>query len=261
MPPPGGHETYMPRTADHLEPPISDGSGYRVRERDLRFLRLEHDQIELWRRRVAPLGMSERQYVGLRAELAAAIRRDHISPGDCDVRLQGSAARFFSGAHKVLPTTRDDLIDAFRDLRKRLPSEFEVEEIESRLTESWLTDGDAPVRRPFDSLWRLTLARAPSDIDLQIASDAIAQRCERALDALGQPATDLRVRNQEYAFIRKDLVEDALPYLYRFSLRMSDALGRNVSVAVFPSAGPPDLEPDIGALSSHFRDDDWLVSL
>lgn len=118
-----------------------------------------------------------------------------------------------------------------------------------------------PVRRPFDSLWRLTLSREPSDIDLQIASDAIVRRCETALHALGQRATDLRVRNEAYSFIRKDLVEDALPYLYLFSLRMSDALGRDLNIAIFPSAGPPDLAADIGALSSHFRDEDWLVRL
>ena len=115
----GGCLTSMPILTDHLDPPICDGSGYRVRERDLRFLQIEPGQLELWRRGVAPLGVSTRQYDGLRAALAAALDREHLSSQDCDVRIQGSAARFFSGAHKVLPTSRDALIDVFRELRYR----------------------------------------------------------------------------------------------------------------------------------------------
>lgn len=251
----------MTSTTDRLDPPICDEGGYCLRERDLTFLDLGRGHVELWRKRLVPLGLSELQYAGLKRELAKALRNEQVDAGQCDVRLQGSSSRFFSAGHKRLPTTRDELIDVFREQRNRLPDDFEVDEIERRLREVWVTDGEYPRLRPFDSLWRLSITREPSDLDLQISSDVLVDRCVGELHRLGQRATEARVNNRVYSFVRKDLLESALPHLYLFSLRMSDALSRHVSLALFPSSGPPDVSEDVGALSAHFRDTDWVLPL
>jgi len=40
---------------------------------------------------------------------------------------------------------------------------------------------------------------------------------------------------------------------------MADALGRHVTLAVFPSAGPPDTSATFGELSAHFRESDLVL--
>ncbi len=249
----------MVKRPDCLEPPLGDGSGYLIRMRDLRFLRIDEFGVTRWRSRTAPLGLSERQYKALRAELGRALFQDGIALERCDVRLKGSAAEFFSGHHKVLPRTRDDVIDEFRSLRKRLPAGWEVAEIEDRLSREWITDGDFPHRRPFDSMCRLGIDREPSDIDVQISCDEIVKRCQEELRALGQAPETARVIHEKYSFVRKDLVEAALPTLEVVRLRLTDSFGRGVTVAVFPSEGPPDVSDVHGLLSSHFRDEDWKM--
>ncbi|MEJ8667526.1 hypothetical protein WKI71_00110 [Streptomyces sp. MS1.AVA.1] len=51
-----------------------------------------------------------------------------------------------------------------------------------------------------------------------------------------------------------------MPYLTRFTDLMSDALQRDVSIAVFESAGPPDLSAVVQGLSSHFKSTDWRIT-
>ena len=246
---------------DHFEPAIDDGNGYRVRLRDLEFLNISEQEIHEWRGRRAPLGMSALQYDAFRRGLCEALAADGVAPGGCDVRLKGSSADFFSGYHKLMPKGRDEIIDLFRELRGRIPEVWEIQEIQRRLTSVWIDDGVYPSRRPFDSMHRLGVARAPSDYDIQLSSDAVVTRCDAILHDLGQSATGLRVRHPVYDFVRKDLVEYALPRLFLFVLRMADALGRHVSVAVFASSGPSDASASAGLLSAHFRRTDWLVDL
>ena len=50
-----------------------------------------------------------------------------------------------------------------------------------------------------------------------------------------------------------------LPRLWAMSLHMADALGRHVTLAVFPSAGPPDTSATFGELSAHFRESDLVL--
>lgn len=246
---------------DRIDPPIEDGRGYHLRYRDLVFLDIGVDNVRDWRERRAPLGLSRRQYDALRAELTDALQRDSVPLDDCDTRLKGSSAEFFAAPHKPLPLDKDAIVELFRQCRGRVPSGWEVDEIYQRLTGVWLTDGDVPKRRPFDSMFRIGISREPSDIDLQLASDAVVRRCESLLTDLGLPVTDARMSNPVYNFVRKDLVESVLPNLYLFSLRLTDAVGRHVSIAVFPAAGPPDQSAEVGDLSAHFRPSDWCVSL
>jgi hypothetical protein len=250
-----------PALLDYLAPEVADGGGYRARERDLAFLGLTLQDVDEWRSRSSPLGLTQNQYTGLLSELHNALKRDEIPLSDCDVRLKGSSASFFSGAHKPMPTTKDEIIDLCRALRSRVPYAWEVEEVIDRLHERWIRDGDFPARRPFDSMYRLGISREPSDVDLQISSDTVNARCKALLVELGQPPTDARLNHAVYNFLRRDLVERVSPNLFLFSLRTTDALDRNVSVVAFPADGPPDVSKTQPELSSHFRNDDWIISL
>ena len=251
----------MSLAPDCLDPPIGDGSGYLVRDRDLRFLGMSNAGVALWRTQRVPLGMSEIQYDGFRNDLLDALQRDDVTVADCDVRIKGSAGEFFSGHHKRLPREAGEIFDVFRECRRRVPQQWELDEIDNRLNRLWITDGEFPRRRPFDSMSRLGISREPSDIDLQVSSDEIVDRCVATLPELGIHPTELRLKHPIYNFVRRDLIEYVVPHVYLFSLRTSDALGRHVSVAVFPAEGPPDVSERVGPLSAHLRESDWVVSL
>lgn len=243
-----------------IEPAITDGSNYRVAETDLDFLAITMDQVGRWRTGT-PLGLSQIQFDALRHELAFALQADGVTLEAVDVRMKGSSASFFSGHHKAMPQSRSDIIDAFRDTRRRFPESWEVDEIMRRLTNEWLTAGPWPQRRPFDSLHRLNVAREPSDYDLQISSDEIVCRCEDVVTDRGQDASEARVKHPVYNFVRRDLVQYVLPRVDAMSLRMADALGRHVTLAVFPSAGPLNTSATFGELSAHFRESDLVLRL
>jgi len=244
---------------DAIEPPIPDGSGYHARSRDLMFLGIDSDALDRWRSRRSPLGMSAIQYDGFRRALLRALERDDLSLDACDIRLKGSSAEFFSGHHKQLPRGLDAIVDLFRATRGRMPESWEISEIEHRLRNQWITDGEFPRRRPFDSLYRLSIAREQSDVDLQIASDEVVRRCEEVIVERGLSPEGARLAHPVYDFVQKDLIESATPHLYLFALRASDALNRHVSLAIFPSSGPRNTTQTHGPLSAHFRDGDWKI--
>ena len=231
---------------------IDDGFGYRVRQSDLDFLQISSDAINSWHSRICPLGMSASQFSYFLETLEQALARDAIA--SVDVRLQGSAAHFFSGHHKEMPWRREDLVEEFRKNRRRVPAGFEIDEAEATMLRQW-PEPTRPKRRPFDAMFRLGLDR-PSDVDLQIASDEIVDRARQRITALGIRPERLTVHSEHYAFVRKDLVEATCPSLHLWSMHTSDVLRRNVTVAVFSSGGPP---RTASLLSSHFRDDDWIL--
>jgi hypothetical protein len=237
-----------------LEPRIDDGTGYAVRSRDLAFLGLTDDDVQRWQAKATPLGMSTIQYGRFKAALRRAVEADGL-PADTDVRLKGSAAAFFSGHHKPMPNTREALARVFRDVRKRRPEHGEVDAIEARLREEWITDNCFPSRRPFDSMFRLAIDLEQSDYDLQISSDEAVERCRRYSVEELEPA-EPEIKHPKYDFVIKELVEQVFTKLYVFTLRFYAELGRNVTIAVFPSSGPP-TKP--GPLSAHFRTDDWCL--
>jgi hypothetical protein len=244
---------------DQVVPKVTDLGGYSLRRRDLNFLLINAGELAAWRARQKPLGINQFQFNGLVADLKEALVADGIELDTVDIRLKGSSAEFFSGPHKRMPTDRNDIIDLFREMRGRTPSDWEIDDSEDRLCAQWITDGDWPSQRPFDSMHRLNVSREPSDIDLQISSDAVAGRCEAILRSLGQPVTDARFKHPVYNFLRKDLVEEALPRVYLFTRRVADAVGRAVSVAAFPSDGPPDVSAAFPDLSAHHRPGDWII--
>jgi hypothetical protein len=245
---------------DHLQPVIPDGTGYYARVRDLRFLQISEDDVTTWRSRLAPFGLSQSEFTELRRRLAASLTADGFDPHMCDLRLRGSSAEFYSGHHKQLPVARGEIFGVFREARGRLPETFELDEIEHRL-HGWLADGDMPTRRPFDSMYHLRIERASSDVDLQLSSDEVVAKCEQEAATRGLLPAQVRVRHPSYNFVEKDLVLAALPRTVATCALLSDMVRRDVTLAVFPSVGPPDTTEQVGPLSAHFRPTDWVVSL
>ena len=217
----------------------SDDSGYRVTPDDCEFLGIDPEEVANWAIREAPLGMTPEQFGEFRDGLFDGLRTDGLTPDQVDVRLQGSSANFFSGAHKTLPTA--DEITNPEALRRY---------------EEWRGDAtDHPLRRPFDSMYRLTLDHEPSDYDVQISSDAMIAQAELVRQ---QSYPDVPLLSRKYGFLDKDVARDAFPGLYEWAKQQSQALGRPVVPAIFPSAGPPD-HSATSPVSAHFRDTDWRL--
>lgn len=239
---------------DELDPPLEDGYGYRARTTDLVVLGISRESFDAWANRVCPLGTHPDLFDLFTTTLDRALKRDGLS--DADVRLQGSSANFFSGHHKYMPYARAEVVEAFRTARGRRPYPVELNLILGRLYEFWPEERTRPRRRPFDSLFKLGIEREPSDFDVQLSSDQLHQRVCGMLAELGVEVEDAMVTLPAYSFIRKDIVVEAAPRVTEWALRMSDVMGRGVTVAAFPSCGPPDSGRPA---SSHFRDSDWLL--
>ncbi|NEA80147.1 hypothetical protein G3I30_13740 [Actinospica acidiphila] len=224
----------------------------------MRHLSISLEAFLEWFRGDLPLGFSFNTYEAFVDELERALTADGIDPGDVDVRLKGSSSSFFAGRHKTLPTTTSEIVASFSQLRGRWPMLFELREIENHLKTVW---PDAhPHRRPFDSMYTLGIDRVHSDYDLQVSSDAIVTKCEKYAAALGITPTREVTHHDLYNYVAWDLVRAAMPHLAQFTDLMSDALRRDVTVAVFASCGPPDVSGEFGDLSSHFKDSDWRIA-
>ncbi|MDI1465262.1 hypothetical protein QEZ54_30280 [Catellatospora sp. KI3] len=227
--------------AGHLLP--GDGSGYRVHPDEADHLRVVPDAVVRWAARIAPLGMTETQFRRFAATLAEALAARGVTTDQVDARLKGSSAEFFSGPHKAMPHESDP--DYVKSRYSYLPGRLR----------SWFAARQRPMRRPFDSMYRLGLDKDPSDYDLQLSSDAMAARTAQ-IRRLFFP--DSPLSNDKYNFLNKSSVELAFPELYRWARVWELETGREVAPAVFVSAGPPDKSPE---QSSHFRDTDWVVDL
>jgi hypothetical protein len=167
------------------------------------------------------------------------LARDGFAPEELDVRLQGSSARFFSGEHKSLPLESDLLPDP---------------EAQARM-DSWLgDDANRPLRRPFDSMHRLGLDEEPSDYDIQISSDSMADACRERWEADGSRGD---LVHPKYGFISKKVFEKMFPGLWEWAEQWSERTGRPVVPALFSGTGPPDTSST--GVSSHFRESDWRI--
>lgn len=217
----------------------ADDSGYRIQPRDCEFLGISPEQVEAWANRQAPLGMTASEFKEFSSSLYDALAREGFEPEDLDLRLQGSSARFFSGEHKSLPLM-SDLIENL--------------EAQSRM-DSWLgNDENRPLRRPFDSMYKLGLDHEPSDYDLQISSDLMVEACRRHWV---ENSSDGDLLSHKYGFVKKAVFQDLFPSLWKWADDWTERTGRPVVPALFPSAGPPDTS--WSSVSSHFRDSDWRI--
>lgn len=173
------------------------------------------------------------------SSLYDALAREGITPEDLDLRLQGSSARFFSGEHKSLPPESD-----FHD----------NPDAHARMDTWFGDDENRPLRRPFDSMYRLGLEDEPSDYDIQISSDRMVDACRQRLEIDGSQGD---LVHRKYGFIVKEIFEDMFPSLWAWVDEWTERTGRPVVPALFPSPGPPDTSS--AGVSSHFRESDWRI--
>jgi hypothetical protein len=239
-----------------IDPPFEDGFGYRVRTSDLQFLGITSDAVNALWGRLCPLGISPPQFRQFVRSLHLAADRDEIA--DLDVRLKGSSAEFFSGYHKRMAWTRDDVLELFRQEQARLPEPHELDGILATLESVWPKSA-RPTRRLFDALYRTNISPEPSDVDIQVSSDDVDARARAKIAELGVEPSSLTINSPIYNFIRKDIVEDVCPFLRLWAIRQTSLLRRLVTMAVFPGSGPPNTESSDGPLSSHHKHSDWII--
>jgi hypothetical protein len=222
---------------------LRDDSGYAIARRDLEFLRIEPQQVRWMLNRQAPMGLTPRLYHQFGSELGEALQRDGVPGSQVDIRLKGTAAGFFSGLHKTLPSEADLAGN---------PAAV------GRLREWFGDDEHRPLRRPYDAMYRLGLEREPSDYDLDINSTTAV----RAARAYWRDHFRDRYPGDfmtGHGYLDKQAVRGALPHLSDWAARWEDRLGRPLSLGVFESTGPFD-EASFGrTISEHFRDSDWIV--
>ena len=236
---------------------ITDDSGYTATASDLKFLGITDRQVVAMLEHRVPLGMDAEEFDQFTCSLANAAKRDGFP--DLDVRIQGSAAKLFSGAHKTMAYSLDAVVRDFVAGRGRFPEPTEKVRIERRLEQVWPDPDRRPLRRPFDAYYRLGISRSLSDYDVQISSDSIAAAARSKLDLLGLDS-EYDYKHPEYRFIIKSLVYYLAPNLTNWATLQSDILRRSVTLAAFPGAGPEQFSADF-ARSSHFRDSDWILDL
>ncbi|WP_406059475.1 toxin glutamine deamidase domain-containing protein [Micromonospora sp. NBC_00860] len=215
----------------------ADESGRQLNPMDCEFLGITPDAVLAWADRSAPLGATREQFARMTADLLDALREDGLDLSTVDIRLQGSSARFFSGPHKQMPT-ESELIDNPEALAR---------------LQGWSQGAPLPLRRPFDSMYRLGLEE-PSDYDFQISSDEMVERAQRHA---AEKYPGLRVVNARYGFVTKKVARECFPRLFDWAERHARDLGRDVVPAIFPGSGPPDRAGT--GVSSHFQDSDWIV--
>ena len=236
----------------------SDDSGYVIDEHDLRFVLVAPDDLTRLAARNRPLGMTSGGFAHFLGGLTAALSR--CGATDADVRLQGSAVYLFSGPHKELPQTRDEVFALMRERLHRIPQRFEVDDALARIDTLWPSGNPRPRRPFFDLLHQLQMDRIRSDIDVQVSSDGLTRRARLLAADRGVSLTTLQVENPFYRFLTNDTVDDIAGELLRWADDMSEILNRVVAVKVFPSCGPPDVRGAPGSVtSSHFQPKDWVV--
>jgi hypothetical protein len=234
---------------------VEDGFGYSVSTRDLEFLTIREEDVRALTDKSCPLGMTLDMFDDFVATLREAAYADGLM--DCEARLRGSSAEFFSGHHKFMVWDRAEVLDLFREEHRRLPRPPEFSRVYETLIAQW--PDDRPRRRPFDALYVTRISPDPSDYDVQISSDDLRNKVEAQISELGLDPSDAVVKSETYGFFRKDLVHGACPNLVMWMAEQRAILRRNVTIAGFRAAGPRNTEATAGPLSAHHRPTDWVI--
>lgn len=236
-----------------------DDSGYCATLDDLAVLRIKPSAIRPFQIKQCPLGMETATYSYFLSSLGDALKADKLA--DADVRLQGSYAHFFSGVHKPMPYSRDELYREFMNRFRHLdavPTRHEIDRALLELEQHWPSSNSRPTRIMFDALYEwLRIDPNPSDYDVQVSSAQLYGRClEWVTDQLDQSPFETDYSVPEYRFLQKKIVTLQAPHLDLWAKNQTRMLHRVVTVAAFPGDGPPRSE---GQMSSHFRTNDWIL--
>lgn len=220
----------------------------------LDFLDINDDSYNAWRVRQCPLGMTSESYDDFRQSLVIALTASGVTIAECDVRIQGTAATFYSVLKKV-PYSIPEIFDLFVRLQDRLPKPFELERVCRDLARLWPVDSEREERRMFDLLYKLQIDLQQSDIDVQVSSDQLGSAAyKRVLNIVGASAARARTRADTYGFYPRHLISEVAPMLDFWASRQTLSLRRTVAVAVFDRCGPT------STISRH-RETDWIVDL
>jgi hypothetical protein len=220
----------------------------------LSYLQITEDSYEDMRRKRLPLGTTARRYNYFRSSLADALTKSGITLTKCDVRLQGSAATFYSVLKKI-PYSRTEIRDLYVSLQSREPRPFEIDEVCEQLEKLWPDKSKREQRRMFDLLYRLKIDLQRSDIDVQISSGELAAAAvQRVSSNVGSVEARSRTISPQYGFFPRHIISDIAPLLDIWAVTQTAILGRTVTLAVFDESGPT------SEISRH-RPTDWIVSL
>ncbi len=230
-------------------PEVRDRSGYEFTDREYAFAEVTPDQVRDMLERRAPLGISPEQWATCVEDLHKALGEEDIS--DADVRLKGSAAQFCSyNPSKSFPQTEGDVRSAITDHHQDLPEDQRERRADDAVAvyrgAGFATDDGKPAAPFFDSMHKLGVADDPSDYDLQVASDQLAERFRQAEAA----NPEIGWRSGHGGHYKHRLLEQVAPALYDWSDRWQDKLGREVTIATFDSRGP----------AAGLRDSDWKLT-
>jgi hypothetical protein len=235
-----------------------DDSGYVITDVDLGFVAITRADLAALGDKQRPLDLSEDAYAAFTTTLRDALTQ--CGATDADVRLQGSAAFLFSGLHKTLPQTRDDVFALMYERMRHSPDDFAVTKALSRLHALWPPGTTAPRRPFFDLLHELRIDPVPSDIDVQVSSAALLARAAQIARTSGVSVAALQVDDPYYGFLKPKVVDKIAYPLLHWADDMSAQLFRVVAVKVFGGSGPPNVSGKPGTvMSSHFQKRDWVV--
>lgn len=250
-------------TEDRAIPLLMDDSGYQARQADLDLVGISNEQLRAMLDQDIPLGMSQETYEEFTRSLLFALKKDRIDTAD--IRIQGSTVKFFSGTHKYMPYTLEEVHSLYVESRtqKQLDEEGGVSKLKltriwTAIQSEWPEGGGRPKRRIFDSLYTLGIRLDKSDCDVQICSDQLYELLDEYFEHLGLSPDNILVDDPDYACVDSKYLYSAFRYLAAWETHAYDILGRPVELAVFRSAGPPPTFGNVG-MSSHPRDDDWIL--
>ncbi len=217
---------------------IHDSIQYEAKAREFSVAWVIPKHIRVMQARLAPLGFMEDQWNICLTELRHALIESDLL--DADVRIRGSSTRFFSGCHKPFPKSYTGCLEEAGKCRSRCS--------EDELLEYWQLsgyDGDSnlPSRHYWDSRYRLGLSRHPSDYDIQISSNTLAQRMSAYM-------TDA-VISRHGGHFKHDFVVQEFPPLGEWAENWAVRTGRDVNIASFKGQGPEG--------PSAFHTDDWVI--
>jgi len=226
-----------------------DSSGYRTAERDLDYCGLTPEGFGDLQRGDAPLGLSIAEYREMKADLEAALARDGLT--DADVRLQGTAAHFYSRNPDKQFFAGPEAIHARCERVRRDGYDVDprVEQAAvDRYAEAGYTDGPRPRDKMFDQDHVATgLADQRSDYDVQISSDALQAKMEQ----YRQDHPHERLISDHGGHWNDEGLYENFQGLAAWSDAWTIRTGRDVNLAGFAGAGPDD--------PSAFSDEDWVI--